>query len=287
MAARLYLALAAASALFAPCRAGVQPTVFVSADVHHGSANNGAASQTPALTSTDFTTFSFHLSETPGGTAACTGTPTHTSLTGTMTAEKTLDEDASLIKDFYAGWTLTVVSGGGSGSAAITAYNPLTRVITATIASTDDTTVYTLTAGTCTAQAAARVTAGGCGPAGMWCNCPEGCTFVGPIINPEGYRAFVSGPLACTDVSGAANEIALKCPKNTVAAASALPTAISIKRQSITLAGALADDEVGQSIEIQNTVATGTMSAALTLANPATADYYVGWKIETEFPKAS
>ena len=57
-----------------------------------------------------------------------------------------------------------MVGAGGAGSGAtgtITAYNPLTRAVTASgITSTDATTTYELTAGTCTAQAAARSTAG-------------------------------------------------------------------------------------------------------------------------------
>lgn len=289
---RRCLAVAACiAALVAPCCAGVQPTAFVSADVHHGSANNGATGQTPALTSDSFTTFSFHLSEVSGGTPTCTGTPTHTSLVGTMTGALTLDEDASLLPNFYAGWTV-VVTGTGAGTTTVTAYNALTRVITAaSLGSTALGSGYTLTAGTCTAQAAARATLG---TANMWSNCPEGCVFVGPIVNPEGYRAFISGPLACTTVtpgpSGFNNEIAVKCPKNTVAADSKLPTVISIKRQSVTLAAALSAHAVGQSVEIQNTVESGTMSAALTLGSSTgagTANYYVGWKIETEFPKAS
>ena len=61
----------------------------------------------------DDVTFKFHLSETPGGTAACTGNPTYTSEVGTMTGDKVLSEDAALIEDYYAGWTILATGGYG------------------------------------------------------------------------------------------------------------------------------------------------------------------------------
>jgi hypothetical protein len=75
---------------------------------------------------------------------------------------------------------------------------------------------------------------------------------------------------------------------NTVAAAEQPLTDISIKRQTIQTTAAMAAAAVGQSFEIRDTVVTGTMGAALTLAAAAGTDAsYAGWRIETEFPKAS
>ena len=81
-----------------------------------------------------------------GNVATCT----HASAAGTMTAAMTLDEDASRLTDFYAGWTI-VVTGAGAGTHTVTAYNAVTRVITASgLSGTGTTSVYTLTAGPCT-----------------------------------------------------------------------------------------------------------------------------------------
>jgi len=109
---RGWLALGAAALVVGRCDAGVKPTAFVSADVYHGGAHNDAV------------TFSFHLSEDPGGTASCTGSPKFTSEVGMMTGDKVLSEDASLITDFYAGWTIVTTGGTGGVLAAstITAY---------------------------------------------------------------------------------------------------------------------------------------------------------------------
>ena len=109
---RGWVALGAASLLVGRCDAGVKPTAFVSANVYHGGAHN------------DDVTFSFHLSEDPGGTASCTGSPKYTSEVGMMTGDKVLSADASLIENFYAGWTIVTTGGTGGALAAstITAY---------------------------------------------------------------------------------------------------------------------------------------------------------------------
>ena len=288
-AARVWLALLTAAALLAACRAGVKPTVFISSDIAHGSAHN------------DDVTFTFHLSEAPGGTVACTGAPKYTSEVGTMTGDKALSEDASLDQHFYAGWNIKIIGGLGVANpnevGLITAYNPLTRVATMTnvvgtpAATTfDATTTYELTAGTCAEQMTSRAATAAFNLADMWSNCPEGCDFVGPIKNPEGYQKFVSGPIPCTTVTDTvALGVTLLCPKTDVAVGpGVLPTAVDVKRQTVTLTSLITAAAVGQSFEIVDTVVTGTMAGALTLAAAAGADaYYVGWKIETEFPKAS
>ena len=270
---RLALACTLAGLLVAPCRAGVRPTVFISADKPLGGADPGDV------------TYTFHMSEVPGGTAACTGTPTHASEAGTMTAALTLSEEASLEPDYYVGWTIKITGGGGAGgTGTIATYNPLTRVITAAgVGSTAAASTYELTAGTCAATFAAK-------GAGTWGNCPAGCDFVGPIVIPGGFHKFVSGPLPCTTVAPGtlSAKTTLLCPLNTVAAAEQPLTDISIKRQTIQTTAAMAAAAVGQSFEIRDTVVTGTMGAALTLAAAAGTDaYYAGWRIETEFPKAS
>ena len=277
-----------ALALLGVCHAGIKPTVFISADVYHGGAHN------------DDVTFKFHLSETPGGTAACTGNPTYTSEVGTMTGDKVLSEDASLIEDYYAGWTILATGGTGAGSpvgpSTISAYNPLTRTITAGEPAASATfgadTTYELTAGTCAAQFTAK---GSAGTADKWSNCPEGCRFVGPIASDAIWQSFVSGPIPCTTVNADSSTNAgittttLLCPKNTVAADSSVLAAVDVKRQKVTTTAAMTAAAVGQSFEIQDTVVTGTMAAVLTLASGAssTLDYYKGWRIEIEFPKAS
>ena len=326
---RLALACTLAGLLVAPCRAGVRPTVFISADKPLGGADPGDV------------TYTFHMSEVPGGTAACTGTPTHASEAGTMTAALTLSEEASLEPHYYVGWTIKITGGGGAGgTGTIATYDPLTRVITAAgVASTAAASTYELTAGTCAAQFAARgggtcaetettspvpvdtaaclavtalldnvacvavpLSASGSGVActytpstgepipKMWSNCPAGCDFAGPIVNPGGFHKFVSGPLPCTTVAfPAGSKATLLCPLNTVAAAEQPLTDISIRRQTIQTTAAMAAAAVGQSFEIRDTVVAGTMTAALTLAAGASATdaYYAGWRIETEFPKAS
>ena len=321
---RLTLAYTLAGLLVAPCDAGVRPTVFISADVRHGGASNADV------------TYTFHMSEVPGGTAACTGRPTHRSEAGTMTAALTLSEEASLEMHYYVGWSIKITGGGGvGGTGTITTYDALTRVITAAgVGSTAAGSTYELTAGTCaatfvtkgagtcvetattsvpvdaaacaavtalstnTACAAVTLAAGGgsactytastIGVYGMWSNCPAGCDFVGPIVDPSGYHKFVSGPLPCTTVAVAGSKATLLCPLNTVAAAEQPLADISVKRQTIQTTAALTAAAVGQSLEIRDTVVTGTMGAALTLAAASGADaYYAGWRIETEFPKAS
>lgn len=288
MGGRAWLALAAASAsaLLESCRAGVKPTVFLSSTQYHGGADKNDV------------TFTFHLSEAPGGTAGCTGSPKYTSEVGQMTDALTLSEDASLIENFYAGWTITTETPTGSAS-LIETYNPLTRVITIKTGDpvdgivTSSSTTYQLTAGTCGDQFTSKQTARSVN--GMWLDCPEGCEFVGPIVDAQGYQAFVSGPIPCTTVGdGGTVTTTLLCPKNTVAAATQPLAGISIKRQMVATTAALGAAEsaaaaAGQSFEIRDTVVTGTMSAALTLTSSEdnTANYYAGWKIATEFPKAS
>jgi hypothetical protein len=208
----------------------------------------------------------------------------------------------------------------------INSYSALTRVVAPASAFTTTTakdttygghatTVYTLTAGTCAAMYTARgnnwgaectgtddphIGCTGSGApaelAGLASNCPAGCKFVGPLNSNE-LRRSITSPIPCTDVTntGAGTTVGklqaptVLCPKNTVAGVEKGLADIDVRRQTIAMASADTAAEAGQSFQLRDTVVTGVMAGALTLDADAsnTANYYVGWRIETTAPKAS
>jgi len=214
----------------------------------------------------------------------------------------------------------------GWQSRVINSYSALTRVVAPASAFTTTTamdttygghatTVYTLTAGTCAAMYTARgnnwgaectgtddphIGCTGSGApaelAGLASNCPAGCKFVGPLNSNE-LRRSITSPIPCTTVAntGAGTTVGklqaptVLCPKNTVAGVEKGLADIDVRRQTIAMASADTAAEPGQSFQLRDTVVTGVMAGALTLDADAsnTANYYVGWRIETTAPKAS
>ena len=214
----------------------------------------------------------------------------------------------------------------GWESRVINSYSALTRVVTPasgfTVNPAKDTTygghattVYTLTAGTCASMYTARGNIWGAectgtddphygctgsgAPAelaGLASNCPAGCKFVGPLNSNE-LRRSITSPIPCTTVTntgsgtstGKLQAPTVLCPKNTVAGVEKGLADIDVRRQTIEMASADTAAEPGQSFQLRDTVVTGVMAGDLTLDEDAsaTANYYVGWRIETTAPKAS
>jgi len=214
----------------------------------------------------------------------------------------------------------------GWESRVINSYSALTRVVAPASSFTVNpakdstygghaTTVYTLTAGTCASMYTARGNIWGAectgaddphygctgsgAPAelaGLASNCPAGCKFVGPLNSNE-LRRSITSPIPCTTVTntgsgtttGKLQAPTVLCPKNTVAGVEKGLADIDVRRQTIEMSSADTAAEPGQSFQLRDTVVTGVMAGDLTLDEDAsaTANYYVGWRIETTAPKAS